>query len=75
VWLLARSVGSEARFRNVDVMNASARFGRAAGPPSLLLQIGPEPGRPPDWAAGWTTLADWHTDFGIWGIALFAPPR
>jgi hypothetical protein len=75
VMALARNAGSAAKFRSLDVTNASARFARDAGPPCLLLQIGPDAGRLPAWAADWRPLADWHTPLGIRGIALFAPTR
>jgi hypothetical protein len=73
VMALARQAGSAARFRNVDLTNASARFATDSSPPCLLLQLGPNAGHLPDWAAAWKPLADWHGSLGLWGIALFAP--
>jgi hypothetical protein len=73
VMALARQAGSRARFRNVDVTNASARFATDSSPPCLLLQLGPRAGHLPDWASTWEPLADWHASLGLWGIALFAP--
>jgi len=72
---LARNAGSDARFRNVDVTNASARFAQVSGPPCLLLQIGPAAATPPGWAANWHPLADWHAPLGIRGLVLFEPSR
>ena len=73
VMALARQAGSRARFRNVDVTNASARFATDSSPPCLLLQLGPNARNLPDWASTWEPLADWHGSLGLWGIALFAP--
>jgi hypothetical protein len=70
---LVRNAGSDPRYRNVDVQNASARFAVAAGKPCLLLQIGIGAGNLPGWAVGWRPLAD-HSALGARGIALFAPP-
>jgi hypothetical protein len=75
VMALARNAGSTAKFRSVDVTNASARFAIEAGPPCLLLQIGPASGHLPAWAANWRPLVDWHALLRIRGIALFEPPR
>jgi hypothetical protein len=70
---VVRNAGSDPRYRNVDVQNASARFAVAAGKPCLLLQIGIGAGNLPGWAVGWRPLAD-HSALGARGIALFAPP-
>jgi hypothetical protein len=69
---LVHGAGSEARFRNVDVQNASARFMVQSGPPCLLLQMGWRAGTRPAWAEGWKAVVD-HSALGIRGIALFAP--
>ena len=70
---LVRNAGSDARFRNVDVTNASARFAREAGPPCLLMQIGPIASRPPVWAKEWRRVVDYQAPLGSRGIVLYAP--
>lgn len=75
VRVLVRNAGSDARFRNVEVTNASARFAETAGPPCLLLQIGPAAARPPGWAKDWRRLVDYQAPLGSRGIVLYAPPR
>jgi hypothetical protein len=72
---LAHNAGSDARFRNVEVTNASARFAQQSGPPCLLLQIGPAAATPPSWASDWRRVVDWHAPLGSRGIVLFAPPQ
>ena len=70
---LIRNAGSDPRFRNVDVQNASGRFMVAGGTPCLLLQTGLNAATLPTWAADWRPLAN-HAALGVRGIALFAPP-
>lgn len=74
VLALARSGGSEARFRSVDVTNPSARFEDHTRP-CLLLLIGPQRGQLPGWAQGWTQVADWYGQLGSRGVALYTPPH
>jgi hypothetical protein len=71
---LARSAGSNARFRDVDVTNSSARFAARSASPCLLLQLGPDAARPPAWAANWTRISHWHEGLELASVAVFAPP-
>ena len=74
VLALARSAGSDAGFRDVDVTNVSARFAGRSDPPCLLLQLGPAAATPPAWATGWTRISDWHEGLGLASVAVFVPP-
>jgi len=70
---LAQLAGSTARFRDVDVTNASARFSARAETPCLLLQVGPDAATPPAWAAGWRRTSRWHEGLGLAAVAVYAP--
>jgi len=72
---LARTSGSKAAFRDVDVTNASARFAGPPSPPCLLLQIGPAAATPPAWAARWRRISQWHGGLHRASVAVFAPSR
>jgi len=75
VLALARSSGSGAEFRDVDVTNASARLAGPSHPPCLLLQLGPDAATPPGWAVNWNRISDWHEGLELASVAVFAPPR
>jgi hypothetical protein len=75
VMAVARTAASGTTFRPIGVPNVSARYAEDVGKaPCLLLQIWPNAGTPPKWAASWRLLVHWDMGPGRVGVALFAPP-
>ena len=74
IFVLSRSAGSTAGFRNVDVTNATARFAGPPRMPCVLLQLGPDAATPPAWASQWSRVTSWNPQLGLASVAVFAPP-
>jgi hypothetical protein len=74
IFVLSRSAGSTAGFRNVDVTNPTARFAGPPRTPCVLLQLGPDAGTPPAWASHWSRVTGWNAQLGLASVAVFAPP-
>jgi hypothetical protein len=75
VMALTRSLQPTTVFRPIAVPNISARYADQPGKvPCLLLQIWPNAGKPPSWAADWQLVVHWDMGPNRVGVALFAPP-